>query len=304
MDLRRVDLSLLPVLRDLLRTKSTTLTAKRLGITQSTVSHSLARLRAQFADPLLVRVGRSLSPTPFAETLTTRLEEALDRISGLFDARASFAPAALHRAFAFASTDFCELVVLPTVVRRLAREAPGVDLVCSAAGAEVERKLQEREVDLAFGTAFRERSGIVSKTVARDELVLVVRKGHPLRNALALGSYAGAGHVLVAPRGAAGGPIDLALAARGLARRVVVRVSHFATAAALVSETDLVSAMPRSCARAMAKRLPIVVRAVPLPLPPFVFSIAWNEQLSSDPAHQWFRGIVGQAAARALGGSV
>ena len=300
MDLRGVDLALLPVLQDLLRTRSTTLTAKRLGCTQSSASHALARLRKQFGDPLLVRVGRSLSPTRYAEELAPRLEAALGSVAGLFGDAPSFSAATLDRAFSFAGTDFSELLILPHIVRQLARTAPLVDLVCSAVGGEVERQLQDREVDLAFGTSFRARAGLVMKKVATDDLALLARKGHPLRDRLDVERYAAAGHVLVAPRGTAGGAIDVALAALGQRRRVVVRVSNFATAAALVAETDLFTAMPRSCALVMVKRLPLLVRELPVHVPKFTFSLAWNEQLTRDAGHRWFRSVVEEATARAF----
>jgi len=295
-----MDLALLPVLRELLRTRSTTLAAQRLGCTQSSASHALARLRVQFGDPLLVRVGRALAPTRFAEELGPRLDALLGDLESLVDEQRELAPATLDRAFSFAGTDFSELLMLPTIVRRLAEAAPAVDLICSAVGEDVERQLQERRVDLAFGTAFRERTGLVVKTVASDHLVLLMREEHPLRKRLDLDRYIGAGHVLVAPRGMPGGRIDSALATLGLRRRVVVRVSNFATAAALVAETDLVTAMPRACAQVMAARHPLAIRKLPLEVAPFSFSLAWNEQVSRDPAHRWFRGIVERAAAEAF----
>ena len=300
MDLHHVDIGLLPVLQDLLRTRSTTLTAKRLGCTQSSASHALARLRKQFGDPLLVRVGRSLSPTRFAELLAPRLDAVLGNIAGLFVEGPAVTPASIDRGFSLAGTDFSEILMLPRVVRRLAREAPLVDLVCSFVGSDVERQLQERLVDLAFGTAFRERAGLAVKKVATDALVLLLRKGHPLRNRLSIDSYARAGHVLVAPRNTPGGPIDGALAANGRSRRVVVRVGNFSTAASLVAETDLVTAMPSACARVMAERLPLSIRPLPVRVPRFSFLLAWNEQLSRDAAHRWFRNIVADAAAEAF----
>ena len=300
MDHRRVDLALLPMLHELLRTRSTTLAARRLGCTQSSASHALARLRTQFGDPLLVRVGRVLAPTRFAEELAPRLDAVLGGIDALIDERSRFAPETLDRSFSFAGTDFSELLMMPQVVRRVGEEAPAVDLVCSAVGDDVERQLQERRVDLAFGTAFRERTGLVVKTVATDELVLLMRGDHPLRKRLDVDRYVSAGHVLVAPRGTPGGRIDGALAALGKQRRVVVRVSNFATAAALVAETDLLTAMPRACALLMATRHPLLVRRLPIEVAPFAFSLAWNEQLSRDPAQRWFRSIVEKAAAEAF----
>lgn len=300
MDASPVDLALLPVLRELLRTRSTTLTAARLGCTQSSASHALARLRRQLGDPLLVRVGRTLSPTKYAEDLAPRLDALLGEIAGALARPGAFEAKTLERSFTFAGTDFSEALLLPRIVRRLTKEAPRVDLVCIAAGADVEHRLQERDVDLAFGTLFRDRAGLVVKKVVSDDLVLVMRKDHPLRSKLDVDSYATAGHVLVAPRGSAGGQVDTRLGAQGRKRRVVVRVGHFTTAATLVAETDLVTAMPRSYAKAMKQRLPIVHRPLPIDTHPFTFSIAWNVQLSRDPAHQWFRALIEEEAIAAF----
>ena len=295
-----VDLGQLRILQDLLRTKSTTVTARRVGCTQSSVSHSLARLRERFGDPLLVRNGRQLAPTRFAEDLRPRLDVALGHVGSLFEATPAFSPRTLQRAFRFAGTDFSELLLLPLIVRRLARDAPLVDLVCSAAGADVERQIQEREVDLAFATLFRDRAGVMTKKISVDELVLVMRDAHPLRRRLDLASYVAARHVLVAPRGAPGGVIDVALGRLDKTRRVAVQVGNFTTAATLVAESDLVTAMPRSVAVRMAKRLPLLVRPLPVSVAPFTFALAWNDQLTRDSAHKWFRGVVEDAAVTAF----
>jgi DNA-binding transcriptional LysR family regulator len=297
---RDIDLAHLRVLQDLLRTRSTTQSSRRLGCTQSSVSHSLARLRKRFGDPLLVRTGRQLAPTRFAEELRPRLDAALGEVASLFADAPAFSPEGLERTFRFAGTDFSELLLLPSIVGRLAREAPLVDLVCTPGGADVERQLQERDVDLAFGTAFRDRAGIITKKVAVDRLVLVMREKHPLRRRLDLASYAAAAHILVAPRGSPGGVIDVALGRLGKARRVVVQVGNFTTAAALAASSDLVTAMPRSVAARMAQRLPLVLRPLPVSVPSFAFALAWNEQLTRDAAHRWFRALVEGAAAIAF----
>jgi len=295
-----IEFSHLRVLQDLLRTHSTTVTARRLGCTQSSASHSLARMRTRFGDPLLVRIGRSLSPTRFAEELAPRLDVALGQVAALFEDGPAFSLHALERTFHLAGTDFSELLLLPLIVARLAREAPRVDLVCSAAGADVERRIQDRDVDLAFGTSFRDRAGLITKKVAVDELVLIMHARHPLRTRLRLEQYAAAGHVLVAPRGTAGGVIDVVLERLGQTRRVVVRVSNFMTAAALVADSRLITALPRSVATRLARRLPIVVRPLPFEVPSFTFALAWNEQLSRDAAHRWFRGVVEAAVTTAF----
>ncbi|MBS2014743.1 MAG: LysR family transcriptional regulator [Deltaproteobacteria bacterium] len=286
---------MLPVLHDLLRTRSTTETARRLGCKQSTVSHALARLRRSFRDPLLVRVGRSLAPTRFAEDLAPRLEAAIAGVARLYERSSDFEPSSCDRAFVLAGTDFSEAMILPGLMRRLAKDAPRVDVQCEAAAADVERAIQLRDVDLAFGTLFRDRAGLVVKKVATDELVLVMRRGHPRaagKGRLDAKTFAALGQVLVAPRGQPGGAVDVALAELSLSRRVVVRVRHFSSALALVAKTELVTSMPRRFALAMAPTFGLVLRDLPFRPPRFTFSLAYNVQVAHDPAHQWFRRIV------------
>lgn len=299
-DLDRDDVALLPLLHELLRTRNVTATAKKLGRTQPSVSHALARSRKVFGDALLVRVGGALVPTPFAEKLMPRLDAAVVAIGSVFAPEPGFSPGALDRTFVLAGTDFSEAMLVPPLVRRLATIAPRVDLVCVPAGGDVERALQEREVDLAFGTAFRERSGIVVKRLVEDDLVLVTRRDHPAPPTLDATAFARLAHVLVAPRGAPGGAIDVTLEKLGLVRRVAVRVRNFGSAMALVAETDLVTSVPRRYAETMRARLPIALHELPFAAPRFRFALAWLEASSRDPAHVFFREIVAEVVAGAF----
>jgi DNA-binding transcriptional LysR family regulator len=126
--LKNIDLNLLVVLDDLHTTRSTTTTARRLGRTQSAISHALARLRDVFDDPLFVRSGRALAPTATALALAGPLHELLERTQTLVQTGASFDAARLARTFTMASTDFFDTVVLPRALPALLREAPSTSV--------------------------------------------------------------------------------------------------------------------------------------------------------------------------------
>jgi len=296
--LAQVDLNLLVVLDELLRARSTTVAARRLGRTQSAMSHALARLRSTFGDPLLVRAGPALRPTALAERIQAPLRELLLQTRALVTgASAAFDPSTLERTFVVAGADYAEVILMPRLLPVLRREAPGVDVVTRFLGDDLERAVQAREVDLGFGTRSRALSGIVDETVSQAELVVLMRRGHPaLRRPLTAPAYAALDHVLVTPRGLPGGAVDTALEPLGLRRRVVLRMPHFAAAALVVAKTDLVVTLPADFARELADELDLVIRPIPFAAPGFAFSISYSTSFADDPAHRWFRGHVAAAA--------
>ncbi len=297
--LAQVDLNLLVVLDELLRARSTTLAARRLGRTQSAVSHALRRLRHAFADPLFVRVGRALRPTAAAEQLASPLREVLDGARALLTKTRAFAPASLSREFVIAGTDYAEIMLMPRLMPALRRDAPGVTVVTRFLADDVERAIQAGEVDLAYGTRFRPLAGLLQQKIGYEPMRVLLRRGHPaLRRGLTTGAFTSLDHVLVTPREQPGGAVDAALGLMGLRRRVVLRLPHFAAAAFIVAQTDLVVTLPAAVARTMAGKLGLVSVAAPFPLPGFTFSIAYGVTTRDDPAHAWFRARV-LAAARA-----
>lgn len=297
-DLARVDLNLLVVLDALLEARSTTLVGKRLGRTQSAVSHALGRLREALGDPLFVRAGAALRPTARAEALARPVRELLERAQAVFEGKGpAFDPARLERTFVLAGSDYAEVLLLPTLLPRLRAAAPGVDLVTRMFGDDVDLAVQAGEVDLAFASRFRPLAGLVAEEARRDDLVVLMRQGHPAsRGKLTLARYVKLDHALVTPRGLPGSAVDTALELRGLARRVVLRLPHFSAAAAVVTRTDVVVTLPRGFAQRAAKDLALAVRPLPLDVPGFTFFVGYGAGVVADPAHRWFRGEVLRAA--------
>ncbi len=296
--LGNVDLNLLVTLDALLREGSATKAARRLTKTQSAISHALARLRDTFDDPLFVRVGPTLRPTPRAESLRAPLAEILDRALNLIGAAEDFDPARLERTFAIGSNDLLENVAFPALLDELMSIAPRVSIIARPTGDEIERSLQTRSVDIAFITRLHTEAGVVIEHLFDDKLELLLRKGHPaLRKPIDLDAYCALQHVLVAPRGHAGGPVDDALEKRGRKRHVAFRTPSFTAALRVVAATDLVCALPSRYARTA----PGVIVTRPLPVPEFkhAFRLAWSAALDADPAHRWFRGVFRRAVLQA-----
>lgn len=304
-DLAGVDLNLLVVLDELLRARSTTLAARRLGRTQSAVSHALARLRVALEDPLFIRAGAGLRPTAAAEALEAPLRQLLaDAASMLRGQRGALDPAKIERTFIVAGSDYAEIVLLPRLIPRLRREAPAVNVVTRFLGDDVDRALQMREVDCAYGASLRPVSGVVLESVAEVPFAVLLRRGHrALRSRLTAAAYVRLEHVLVTPRGLPGSAVDQALEPLGLERRVVVRMPHFAAAAFLVARTDLAVTVPADFARAVAPGLGLVSRPVPFPMRASTFLLGYSATFESDAAHRWFRTCLLDAA-RGAGSAV
>ncbi|MCU0695023.1 MAG: LysR family transcriptional regulator [Myxococcaceae bacterium] len=290
--LHQVDLNLWVVLGQLLETNHVSEAARRLGRTQSAVSHSLAALRAVFGDPLFVRVGPRLEPTPRAKALAPLVKEALRQVEASLAPQADFDPKALTRTFRVFLSDYVQVVLLPKLLTRLAKSAPRVTLdVTFRADAmdEVLRDVREGRVDLSVGPPVAGLSGVVTQPLFTDTNVCVVRAGHPFVKHPTAKAWATLRHVVASPRGALRDFVDEALEERGLTRTVVARVPHFTAALSLVAQSDCVTLVPARLARAWATNTDVVVVKPPLALPGF--SMAWfaSEVLRADPANAWLR---------------
>jgi DNA-binding transcriptional LysR family regulator len=290
--LHQVDLNLWVVLGELLETNHVSQAARRLGRTQSAVSHSLASLRRVFGDPLFVRVGARLEPTPRAKALAPLVKEALRQVEASLAPQADFDPKALRRTFRIFLSDYVQVVLLPRLLERLARSAPAVtlDVTFRADAAEaVLADVRDARIDLSVGPPIPAVAGVLTQPLFSDSNVCVVRRGHPFTKQPTAKAWAGLRHVVASPRGALRDFVDDALEQKGLSRVVAVRVPHFTAALALVAQSDCVALVPARLARAWARNTDVVVVKPPLPLP--AFSMAWytSELLRADPANAWLR---------------
>jgi DNA-binding transcriptional LysR family regulator len=301
LNLGALDLNLLVVLDALLAERHVTRAAARVGLSQPATSHALARLRAVFGDPLLVRgAGGAMVPTPRAEALAPRLRAALDGVTAALRGEQPFDPATARRTFRIATGDYAELVLLPALTARLAREAPGVDLWVVAGGEDL--------ATLATGAhdcvlmPYRgpvAPAGVYEKKLFDETFTCVVRRGHPLvaqGQKLTLARYEAMPHLLIAPRGTPGSFVDDALAALGKQRRVALAVPHFLVAPHVVAATDLILTLATRIARAVAAPLDLVMMPPPVDLPGFTMSMWWHERNHHDPAQRWLRQVIAEVA--------
>jgi DNA-binding transcriptional LysR family regulator len=297
--LSSLDLNLLVVLESLLDTRSVTTTADRVGLSQSATSHALARLRTALADPLFVRSRAGLVPTERALALATPLRDALDRLRRVVAPPTAFDPAIAKRRFVLSTADYGELVLMPTLVARLARTAPGIDLSLVASEDDPFEQLARGESDAFIGPMRMglERADIRERRLFDEHFVCIVREGHPKADkAWTLAEFAALDHALISPRARPGGTVDTLLEQHGLSRRVAITLPHFLVAPFIVAGTDLVLTIPERVARTFAAFLPLRLVEPPADVPGFTMALIWHERRHSDPAHAWLRGELAAVA--------
>lgn len=293
----RPDLNLLVTLDVLLEEGSVTRAARRLGLSPSAMSRALARLRETTGDPLLVRAGRGLVPTPRALELRGSVGRLVQDAEAALRPAEVLDPAGLERTFTLRTSEGFVESFGPDLIARVRQEAPGVRLRFVVKPDKDSASLREGSVDLETGVVERTTSPEVrTRALFRDRLVGVVRAGHPLgRGRVTPARFAAGGHIAVSREGIATGPIDDALAALELEREIAVIVGGFATAVALARASDLIAAVPDRHTAGLREGM----RTFPLPVetPEFTVSLLWHPRLDADPAHRWLRAHVREVCA-------
>jgi DNA-binding transcriptional LysR family regulator len=292
-DIRAINLNLLLAFDALIQERNVTRAAGVMGVTQSAMSNSLAQLRLMFDDPLFRRSPRGIEPTPRALELAEPIRRGLGFLDRALTKR-SFDARSESRTFVIATSDYVEFVLLPPLLRRLGREAPGVHLEVRPWGLHrVPPTLARGEADLMIGFYNEVPSHHTQQLLFDEAYVCIARKGHPgLGRKPTLKAWLAQKHVLVSQQGNSPGTVDRALAARNLQRTVGARVSHFLLVPTLIAKTDLVAAVNERVATVLADPLGLRVFAPPIPLPKGRIGQVWHEQMTHDPGHQWFRELI------------
>ncbi|MFM9927775.1 LysR family transcriptional regulator [Variovorax sp. H27-G14] len=294
-----VDLNLLPALDALLTEGSVTGAARRLGLSASAMSRTLARLRSMTGDPLLVRAGVGLVPTPRALAMREQVREvARDARALLGRETTEIDPAALERTFVVrANEGFVALFAAP-LVATVIRAAPRVRLRFVPRLVKDALGLRDGRVDLEIGVLGKSGPEVRTHAIFRDRFVGVARVGHPLLDTqVTAASFAQCLHVVASRKAVVHGPVDDALAELGLRRTIVAVVAGFPDALRIARDSDVVAQVPRSLVRADRPSAAALVEGLevfelPMALPEIVISAMWHPRLDVDPAHRWLRETV------------
>ena len=287
-----LDLNLLVTLDVLLSEGSVVGAAKRLQLSASAMSRSLARLREATGDPLLVRAGRGLVPTPRALELRGRVRQVVDDAEAVLRPTLKVDLKSLVRTFTIQSTEGFAETFGAELIDRVAKEAPSVQLSFTAKPDKDSTPLRDGTVDLETGVIGRMMGPeIRAQGLFRDRFVGVIRPGHKLlKGRMSPERYASARHVLIERRGLRVAMVDEVLERMGLARNAVVTVGGFGAAIALARTSDVVATVPEKhtaglCEGVRCFKLPVQVEA-------FTISLFWHPRLEADPAHRWLRALV------------
>ncbi|OAJ59926.1 LysR family transcriptional regulator [Paraburkholderia ginsengiterrae] len=298
--MKTYDLNLLRTLDALLAAGSVTGAAERLHLSVPATSHALARLRELTGDPLLVRAGRRLVPTPRAVALREPVAQWIAQAAALVQPPRRDDLAATERSFVVRAPDGFAIAFGGALGAALAADMPRAQLRFVTETQDDDGALRDGRVDLDIGT-FRPREPEIEVVeLFPQALIAVVRAGHPFAARPATARrYAAQSHIDVQRRAGTPSAVDDALAALGLARRVVLTVAHASAAPVIAARGDFVATLSERLARAMAPGLGLVV--VPLPFLPRGETVvmAWHPRHAADPAHAWLRGQVPAAIAAA-----
>jgi DNA-binding transcriptional LysR family regulator len=301
-NLSGIDLNLLPALEALLRLRNVTKAAYEVGLSQPAMSRALARLRDLLADPLLVRTARGFVLTPRAQSLAPRLQGALEQVRATLQERA-FDPAKADRIVRIAASDTQTILLAPALMARLAHEAPGLSVRMEPYGPDLIQRMENGSLDFAFAlTTTPLPNGAMSTPLSRDELALVMRKGHPAaEKTWTLRDYADWNHASIALLGDGQSDLDAILAAAGVQRRITLVTPHFAAALATVASSDMITTVSRKFAQRFEDTFDLCIRKPPFAETDLTMTLVWAGLRGSDPVLAWLRTLIRDVAQTVLG---
>lgn len=288
------DLNLLIALDVLLAEASVAAAARRLGLSASAMSRTLSRLRSVTGDPLLVRAGRNMVLTPWAEAIRERSQNAVfEARAVLRPAVAEQHPASLDCTFTLRANDGFVEAFGPALIAAAAQSAPLVRLVFAPKPEKSVKPLREGRVDLEIGVLGEMGPEIRVQALFRDRFVGVVRQGHPLSQLpeISVSDYVAWGHVVASRSGRAEGPVDQALAEQGVQRQVSAVVPAFPAALAVARASDLVALVPASF---LLNQPAGLLHSFELPVKTAAITVSqmWHPRSEVDPAHRWLRQLL------------
>ena len=289
--LAAVDLNLLKALDALLQERSVTRAAARLSLTQPTISAALARLRVLFHDELLVRTGRTMRPTPFAESLAPRVRDLLVELEDLVASHAIFEPARDEHTFRVLATDYSAFIVIQPLLQALTGEAPHVRLELQSRDiAEHADHLQRSDIDLAVvPERFSRRTGLPTEPLFSDRFVAVARRmNDAVRDRLTFAQLARLPY-LTYSLGPLDFMVDALLQELGHGQRADTIVESFIVGALMIKGTRQVTFVQHRLAAALAEVAELQILEPPCEIPPIIETLTWHPRSTYDPAHRWLR---------------
>lgn len=297
--LSSLDLNLLVVFDAILKDRNVTVAARHVGLSQPAMSSALARLRKTFGDPLFVRTGKGMLPTPYAQLLGPPIQRACELVANSLEIDTAFEPLAATSTFRFYMSDIGEAVFLPKLLGALAQRAPRIKVRLQRVpeyGGQA--AMAAGDVDLAVGFFPDLKAGFFQQRLYADDFVCLLCADHPLASGpITIKQFAETRHAVIA----AGGTGHEAAISRAVAKHrlpVALTIPHFMAVPVIVSQTDYVVIVPRRLALAFAGFPGIAAVESPIKIPSFEIKQHWHERYHHDPANQWIRALVAELLLR------
>jgi DNA-binding transcriptional LysR family regulator len=308
-DLSRIDLNLLVLFEIVFQERHVGRSAERLHLSPSAISHGLGRLRTLLGDPLFLKTPKGVVPTDRAIQLAADVAEILARVRGVVSSATPFDPRHSARRFVIGAPDGVSSVILPALLERLREVAPGVDLgirqLLPAQGftaphlawKDALKELEDRIMDIAIIPFDDIPIRFHKQKLYEEEFVIAARKGHSLLRRPTLKRYCELEHLVVSHTGDAAGFVDGELAKQGLTRRVALTVPNFIFALSVLSESEMVSALPGRFVQIHGARFNVTAVKAPMPLPRFSLNIVLPKVAMMDAGLAWLVRCIAAAPA-------
>ncbi|MET7801539.1 LysR family transcriptional regulator [Streptomyces decoyicus] len=288
-----LDLNLLTALDALLEEGSVSRAADRLHVTSPAMSRSLGRLRRAMNDPILVRTGRTMTPTARALAIREQVHALVEQVHTVLAPERDIDLLSLERTFTVVCHDAIANTMGPLLLTALRAQAPGVRLRMLGEASTDTNDLRYGHVDLEISAQSAASPDICQETVAHDRLVVVARHNHPLTaGGLTVDAYVAAEHLTVSRRGRLTDPIDELLHIKGRQRHVVASAPTSAAALHFIRHSDVITAVPESLTETLAAALDLHMMPFPFRFPTIPVTQAWHRRYESDRAHAWLRSEV------------
>ena len=290
----RYDLNLLPIFVALMEERNVTRAAQRVGMTQPALSNALSRLRMMLQDQLFIRERYGIQPTPIALELAPTIAEALAKLDDAVLGQQAFDPSKAERVFTIAPNGYVEFVLVPAVVARLQKIAPGIKLRLTPYGNDLaETGVVSGTTALVLGRIVDPPDNLVVQHLMEESLACAVRADHPtVAGTMTRAQFEALKHVNIMPPGRMRAGLFQALAQQDLKREVAISVTNFFAVAEMVAATDYCATLPSLICQRLRQDPRLKILPTPVDLGTFPVEMAWHVRYRQDPAHRWLRGLI------------
>lgn len=283
-----MDLNLLKVFATIYREQNLSRAAEELFLTQSAVSHSLRKLREQFDDPLFVRDGRTMRPTPLAQRIAPQLQQNLNQLQQLINPENSFDPSTSQRHFVIGARDAMESLLLVQLVNAISQQAPQVKLSSVKLDRDtMARDLARGRLDFALDVPVPVGPEIAYSPMVNNEFCVVASHQHPYAEKPTLARYLQSKHVAVSARPSGPTIVDFALQKMGHQRDVQLRCQHYHAACSVAADSGLLVTLPKGFATQLYSPNKTKILPPPVKLDPIELHLYWHRDYDNDPGNQW-----------------